>query len=77
MPDFEDKADKGVRKLTDKKEYMIKHWDAAKERMKKNYEKVGFGPDTTAAYKKAIDDAKYAGSDPEKWKTNWIAKVSL
>jgi hypothetical protein len=76
MANFDELADKGVRKLSDKRDQMIKHWNSAKERMKSNYEKVGFGPDTTDAYRRAIDSAKYPGSNPEKWKTNWVANVS-
>lgn len=69
-------AAKGQAKLTARLPTMKGAWDAAKTRMKSGYAAKGFGPNRTSAYNAGIDRAVYVTPDPNKWATNWAAKMA-
>lgn len=71
-----DMASKGQQKLARKASQMAASWNASKGRAAQNYSAVGFGPARTAAYQAGISAAKFRAPDPNKWATNWAAKMS-
>ena len=75
MASIDEMANKGAAKLTRKASTMAASYDASKARAKSNFANVGFGPNRTAAYGAGIDAAVYRAPDPNKWKTNWLAKM--
>ena len=72
---LETAANKGVGKLTRKQQQMINSWNAARSRMIDHYRAFGFGPTRVANYQAGIQSASYPGSNPTKWRENWIAKM--
>lgn len=74
MP-IEDMAARGQAKLQRKAGQMATSWAAAKGRMTSGYSGAGFGPTRTAAYSAGIQAATYRAPDPNKWATNWAAKM--
>lgn len=75
MPSIEEMASKGSAKLQRKSGQMATAWSAAKGRMTAGYQGAGFGPTRTAAYSAGIAAATYRAPDPNKWATNWAAKM--
>ena len=75
MPSIEEMAAKGRDKLSRKQGTMASSWSAAKGRMTAGYSGAGFGPTRTAAYTAGINAATYRAPDPNKWATNWAAKM--
>ena len=76
MPTLDEMATKGANKLAAKKDSMIRSWNAMKQTMISDYSAQPFGPTRKANYTSGINNANYPGSDPEKWRRNWIAKMS-
>lgn len=74
MP-IEDMAARGQAKLQRKAGSMATSWNAAKGRMTAGYSGAGFGPTRTANYTAGINAAQYRAPDPNKWATNWAAKM--
>ncbi len=68
-------AQKGAAKLSRKAAQMASSYSASKTRAASNYSAVGFGPTRTAAYTAGINAAQYVAPDPNKWSTNWLAKM--
>ena len=68
-------AAKGSAKLARKSGQMATSYAASKGRAASNFSAVGFGPARTAAYRAGIDAATYRAPDPQKWATNWLAKM--
>lgn len=75
MPTLEEMASKGQAKLSRKATQMASSYNAAKGRAASNFSAVGFGPGRTVAYRAGIDAATYRAPDPQKWATNWLAKM--
>ena len=75
MASIDEMASKGAAKLARKASTMASSWEASKARAKSNFQNVGFGPNRTAAFSAGIDAATYRAPDPNKWKTNWLAKM--
>ncbi len=75
MPTIEEMASKGQAKLSRKASQMANSYNASKGRAAQNYSAVGFGPARTAAYQAGIQAAQYRAPDPNKWATNWAAKM--
>lgn len=76
---LDEMAAKGKDKLTRKADQMERSYYAAKDRMVSNYERLPFGPTRKANYRSGIDAAVSARryrTDPDKWETNWKAKMS-
>jgi len=69
-------AAKGKTKLTVKAASMKSSYDGAKSRMKTAFAALPFGPVRTANYNAGVDAATYRAPDPEKWATNWAAKMA-
>lgn len=76
MPTIPEMAAKGARKLQAKTAVMAANYEAAKSRMKGNYNAMPFGPNTKAAYAAGIDAGHYRTPDVSKWQRNWEAGVS-
>lgn len=72
---LEDMAARGYAKMTAKASQMKTSWEGAKSRMKSHYSAQPFGPTRIANFSAGIDRGVYR-VDAEKWKTNWIAKMS-
>lgn len=57
-------------------------WNAAKGRMAANYSKglaefgIQVAPEIAASYSAGINAAQYRGGDPNKWRENFVAKMS-
>ena len=68
-------ASKGEAKLTRKQQQMINSWNAARGRMTDHYRAAGFGSTRTTNYTSGIQQANYPGSNPTKWRENWLAKM--
>lgn len=69
-------AAKGQAKLSAKAATMASSWNAAKPRMQSGYAATPFGPTRKAAYQAGIAAATYHAPDPNKWATNWQAKMA-
>jgi len=74
---LEEMASIGAEKLRRKASIMARNWEAMKSIMKTHYDALPFGPTRKANYKAAIDAARYRAPDPDKWATNWKAKMSI
>jgi len=72
---LEEMASVGAAKMRRKAAIMSRNWEASKGRMKTNYGKLPFGPNTKAAYAAGVDAGRHR-VDVEKWVTNWKAGVS-
>lgn len=72
---LEQMAAKGASKLGRKASTMASSYNAAKSRMKSNFAAVGFGPTRQSNYNAGVDAAQYRAPDPNKWQTNWLAKM--
>jgi len=72
---IESAASKGEAKLTRKQQQMVNSWNAARDRMIAHYRAFGFGPTRTANYQAGIQSASYPGSNPTKWRENWVPKM--
>ena len=72
---IQEMAAQGQRKLAQKAAQMATSYAASKGRAASNFAAVGFGPARTAAYRAGIDGATYRAPDPQKWATNWLAKM--
>jgi hypothetical protein len=68
-------ADKGYKKATAKDANIKRSWEAAKERCISNYGKLPFGPTRKANHAAAVRAATHR-TNWEKWKANWVAKMS-
>jgi len=68
-------AAKGEAKLTRKQQQMVNSWNSARNRMIDHYRAFGAGPTRTANYTSGIQQANYPGSNPTKWRENWLAKM--
>jgi len=66
---------KGVNKLRNKADSMIRSWNAAKSRMIAGYDATPFGPTRKSNYRAGIQTAEFR-VNPEKWARNWPAKMS-
>jgi len=73
---IQEMASKGQAKLQVKASTMASSWNAARGRMSAGYNATPFGPTRKAAYQAGISAATYHAPDPNKWATNWIAKMS-
>lgn len=71
---LEEMASAGLEKLRRKATAISTSWAAAKSRMIAGYEAQPFGPTRKANYRDAINAATHR-VDPDKWYTNWIAKM--
>jgi len=69
-------AEDGAKKLTLKLDQMANSWAKAKTRMIDHYRSFGFGPTRTANYESAINSATYRKPNVQKWRENWLAKMS-
>jgi hypothetical protein len=72
---LEEMASKGYTKAKAKDENIKRSWEAAKERCITNYGKLPFGPTRKANHAAAVRAAKHR-TDWDKWRVNWIAKMS-
>jgi hypothetical protein len=72
---LEEMAAAGYEKLTRKASQISASWNAAKARMTAGYDATPFGPTRKANYRAAIQAASHR-TDPEKWRRNWVAKMS-
>ena len=70
-----DMAARGQAKLSRKAAQMSSSWSAARTRMTQHYGIVGFGPTRVGNYNAGISAATHR-SDPNKWATNWAAKMA-
>jgi len=68
-------AAKGEAKLARKQQQMVNSWNSARNRMIDHYRAFGAGPTRTANYTSGIQQANYPGSNPTKWRENWLAKM--
>jgi len=68
-------ANKGYQKLVRKAQQMANSWNAAKTRMIQHYSALPFGATRKANYQAAIQAATIR-FDPDKWRRNWVAKMS-
>lgn len=75
MASIEEMARKGQEKLSRKASSMATSYNASKQRAAANYAAAGFGPTRTANYSSGINAATYRAPDPNKWATNWAAKM--
>lgn len=71
---LEDMATKGKEKMSRKAAQISASWEAAKERCISNYAKLPFGPTRKANHAAGVRAGKHR-VDPDKWYTNWIAKM--
>ena len=69
-------AAKGQAKLAAKGASMASSWNAARARMSTGYAATPFGPTRKANYQAGISAATYHAPDPNKWSTNWQAKMA-
>lgn len=69
-------AAKGQAKLQRKAAQMASSYAASKGRASANYAAAGFGPTRVSAYQAGIQAAQFRAPDPNKWATNWLAKMS-
>lgn len=76
MPSIAEMAAKGQAKLARKASSMATSYNASKGRAAANYSAAGFGPTRTANYQAGIQAATYRAPDPNKWATNWSAKMA-
>lgn len=76
MASIAEMAAKGQAKLQRKGSQMASSYNASKGRAAANYAAVGFGPARVAAYQAGIQAATYRAPDPNKWATNWSAKMA-
>ena len=74
MRSLEEMVSAGLAKLRAKADSMKRSWDGAKPRMKAGYDRTPFGPTRKANFGAGIDRATFR-VDPEKWGTNWPAKM--
>lgn len=74
MRSLDEMVSVGREKLTRKAANMTTSWNAAKARMKTGYGNTPFGPTRKANYGSGVDAATHR-SDPEKWATNFAAKM--
>ena len=75
MATLEEMAAKGSAKLGRKASSMASSYNASKSRAVSNFRNVGFGPTRTANYESGVNAATYRAPDPNKWQTNWLAKM--
>ena len=66
---------KGQAKLAAKGPSMAASWNAAKSRMQSNYAAMPFGPTRKSNFNAGVNAATYRAPDPNKWATNWQAKM--
>lgn len=76
MPSLEQMASKGQTKLATKAASMAASYNAAKSRMKTAYGATPFGPTRKSNYNAGVDAGQYRAPDPNKWATNWKAKMA-
>ena len=69
-------AAKGQAKLSAKAGSMASSWNAARGRMSTGYNACPFGPTRKANFQSGISAATYHAPDPNKWSTNWQAKMA-
>ncbi|MEM1944145.1 MAG: hypothetical protein QXX57_00180 [Nitrososphaerota archaeon] len=68
-------ATKGYTKATAKDANIRRSWEAAKTRMISGYDGTPFGPTRKSNYRAAVTAASHR-TDWDKWRRNWIAKMS-
>jgi len=74
MRSLDEMVSVGREKLTRKAANMTTSWNAAKTRMKTGYGNTPFGPTRKSNFNSGVDAATHR-SDPEKWATNFAAKM--
>jgi len=72
---LEEMARVGYDKLVRKAAQITASWTAAKNRMISGYEALPFGPTRKSNFRAGIEGATHR-IDPEKWRRNWVAKMS-
>jgi len=78
MATLEELATKGYENYKAKETQMKENYEAMLDTMVENYKKTPFGPKVKAHYEAAKERMrKHYRTDAEKWKTNWMKKMSL